>query len=271
MRKILPFIVVVLIIIITDIYLYKLPQKEVTVTPVTNDTIVNSAIFNCLENKNIKAIFYARKLELNLSDGRNLILPQNISASGARYTNSDESFIFWNKGDTAFVEEKGVTTFKECSIPQVNSKSNQINNDLNKTTLTNPASTNCTKVGGNLIIEKNGNGDEYGLCYFEDNRACEEWALLGGECPLGGVKTTGYDSVDQKYCAWSGGQTFAVTNSICVFKDKSKCSTIDFYNGRCIKGKVIDSPVVCPMIAKLCPDGASVGPTGPNCEFVCSK
>lgn len=27
------------------------------------------------------------------------------------------------------------------------------------------------------------------------------------------------------------------------------------------------TPIACPALAKLCPDGSSVGPTGPNCEF----
>ncbi|MEI6378944.1 MAG: DUF333 domain-containing protein [Candidatus Falkowbacteria bacterium] len=106
------------------------------------------------------------------------------------------------------------------------------------TQMANPASLNCTKVGGTLAMQKNPSGGEYGLCYFEDNRACEEWALMRGDCPLGGVKTTGYDTEDQKYCAWTGGQTFAVANSVCTFKDGSKCPTLDFYNGTCApKGK----------------------------------
>jgi len=102
------------------------------------------------------------------------------------------------------------------------------------TTIANPASVNCQKVGGSLVIDQRGDGGQYGLCYFDDNRACEEWAMLRGDCPVGGMKTTGYDTVDQKYCAWAGGQTFAVPNSICIFKNGSKCSTIDFYNGRCL-------------------------------------
>ncbi len=147
-------------------------------------------------------------------------LPQVLSGSGARYANFDESFVFWNKGDTAFITEGGKTTFKDCSIMPV-------------AQITNPASVNCSKIGGNLKIEKNETGGEYGLCYFEDNRACEEWALMRGDCPVGGVKTTGFDTIDQKYCAWSGGETFTVPNSICTFKNGSKCSTIDFYNGKC--------------------------------------
>ncbi len=141
--------------------------------------------------------------------------------------------------------------------------------DENINNTSNPASSYCLKVGGSLVINKRGDGGEYGLCYFEDNRACEEWALMRGECPIGGRKTTGYDTIDQNYCAWSGGQTFAVPNSVCTFKNGSNCSTLDFYNGKCSVGKSIKNPVVCPMIAKLCPDGSSVGPTGPNCELIC--
>jgi len=99
--------------------------------------------------------------------------------------------------------------------------------------LANPASVNCTVVGGRLVIEKRGDGGEYGLCYFEDNRACEEWALLKGDCSVGGVKTTGFDSIDQKYCAWRGGETLAVPQSVCTFKNGSKCSTVEFYEGSC--------------------------------------
>lgn len=105
--------------------------------------------------------------------------------------------------------------------------------DNNVAGIANPASVNCSTLGGNLVIQKRGDGGEYGLCYFEDNRACEEWALMRGDCPTGGVKTTGFDTIDQNFCAWSGGETFAVPQSVCTFKNGSKCSTIDFYDGQC--------------------------------------
>jgi membrane-bound inhibitor of C-type lysozyme len=41
-------------------------------------------------------------------------LPQALSASGARYANGDESIVFWNKGDTAVIEESGRTTYRDC-------------------------------------------------------------------------------------------------------------------------------------------------------------
>ena len=53
-------------------------------------------------------------MKLVLSDGRVLRLPQALSASDARYANAAESIVFWNKGNTAFIEEKGKTTYDGC-------------------------------------------------------------------------------------------------------------------------------------------------------------
>ena len=76
--------------------------------------------------------------------------------------------------------------------------------------IANPASQNCIDQGGTLQIEERGDGGQYGICYFEDNRQCEEWALLNGACPVGGVKVTGYITPAAQYCAITGG-TYAIT------------------------------------------------------------
>jgi membrane-bound inhibitor of C-type lysozyme len=74
------------------------------------------AVFACPQNKAIYAEFDNKenKVNLILSDGRSLTLSRTISGSGARYANSDESFIFWNKGNGAFIEEKEFTTYEDC-------------------------------------------------------------------------------------------------------------------------------------------------------------
>lgn len=198
-----------------------------TVVEKTNDTIINSVTFACADNKTVQGIFFKDRVELNLSDKRSMLLLQAISASGARYANSDESFVFWNKGNTAFIDEKGIVTFKDCV------ENTKPEDKASVTQIANPASINCANVGGNLVLQKRGDGGEYGLCYFEDNRACEEWALMRDDCPVGGVKTTGYDTVDQSFCAWSGGTTLAVPNSKCTFKNGKVCTTKAFYDGTC--------------------------------------
>ncbi len=39
-----------------------------------------------------------------------------MSGSGARYANKDETFVFWNKGDTAFITEgkNDNQTYSDC-------------------------------------------------------------------------------------------------------------------------------------------------------------
>jgi len=67
--------------------------------------------------------------------------------------------------------------------------------------MTNPASVNCTSSGWNLKIEKIWDGSEIGICYFDDNRQCEEWAMYNNECPVGWLKITGFISDASRYCA----------------------------------------------------------------------
>ena len=77
---------------------------------------VNEVAFACADDKSIDATFYADKVDLTLSDGRSLSLPQTIAASGIRYADADETFVFWSKGDTAFVTEGSdeEETFSDC-------------------------------------------------------------------------------------------------------------------------------------------------------------
>jgi putative hemolysin len=226
MKKTIIIFILIILVGAGGFYLYKKSQKNIPVVITPTDEIINSVTFSCAEAKNIQAVFYKNKVDIVLSDGRKMSLPQVISASGARYSNENESFVFWNKGNTAFVNEGENNTFKECV------DSGAVKSEVS-TNIANPASLNCGVQGGNLVLQKKGDGSEYGLCYFEDNKACEEWALSRGDCPIGGVKTTGFDTIDQKYCAWSGGQTTATSKSICTFSNGTKCSTIDFYNGKC--------------------------------------
>lgn len=105
----------------------------------------------------------------------------------------------------------------------------------------NPASANCVKAGGRLAIEKKPGG-EYGVCYFDDNRQCEEWALLRGECPVGGRKVTGYATAAGRYCAIIGGQ-YSVTsgadatdeNGNCTLGNGKVCEAEEFYVGACTR------------------------------------
>ena len=104
--------------------------------------------------------------------------------------------------------------------------------------IANPASENCVAQGGTLTIEERGDGGQYGICYFEDNMQCEEWALLRGDCPVGGIKVTGYVTPAATYCAITGGEYAVTGNSgqedeqgTCTLKNGTTCDAWDYYNG----------------------------------------
>ena len=188
------------------------------------------AVFTCKNNATIQAEFDTESVTLNLSDSRTLVLNQAMSASGARYANADETIVFWNKGDTAFLEENGSNTFDEC----------QVENTSASSSLANPASVNCEQKGGVLQIQKRADQGEYGVCLFEDARVCEEWSLFRDDCPDGGVKVTGYETDAAKYCAMTGGtyqyekpSAEGKDSGTCVLKNNTVCNAELYFSGAC--------------------------------------
>ncbi len=97
----------------------------------TAEQPIATAMFYCDGGKTINAAFYkgtstppsapgmpptpGGSVALALSDGRTMTLPQTISADGGRYANADESIVFWNVGDTAFITENNAQTYSNCS------------------------------------------------------------------------------------------------------------------------------------------------------------
>ncbi len=90
-----------------------------TPTPVPEEPQPLAVVaFACDVGKSIGATFYEGSVALTLSDNRTFELAQTQSASGIRYANTDESFVFWGKGNTAFVEEGAAQnqTYTGCII-----------------------------------------------------------------------------------------------------------------------------------------------------------
>lgn len=75
--------------------------------------------FVCTQDKLINATFYLKDdkyVDLDLGSGNKVSLPRTMSASGARYAKADDSFVFWNKGDTATITENQVETYSNCIL-----------------------------------------------------------------------------------------------------------------------------------------------------------
>lgn len=88
--------------------------NEGTITQ--SNAIISDVTFSCDGKKTAHAIFHKYDVQLLLSDGRNLTEPHALSADGGRYANADESFVFWTKGNGAFITEGSSTTYANCKV-----------------------------------------------------------------------------------------------------------------------------------------------------------
>ncbi len=117
--------------------------------------------------------------------------------------------------------------YKTGTIEQGTGNENQWTNTT--AGIANPASTHCINNWWTLNIVTSSAGGQVGMCTLKNWTVCEERAFMRGEC---WSKNTGTGT--------SPGNPWSSPGS---------------------------QPVACSMIAKLCPDGSSVGRSWPNCEF----
>jgi len=128
-------------------------------------------------------------------------------------------------------------TSKELGAPNISggpeaTRAVQDEQPARRQRLANPASVHCLDAGGSLQIRTRPDSSQYGVCLFEDNRQCEEWALFRGECPVGGVKITGYESEPQVYCAITGGRV-EMQSGDCLLADGRRCALETYFSGHC--------------------------------------
>jgi membrane-bound inhibitor of C-type lysozyme len=125
-KNIIP--IVLTIIVIMGLFLLYANTK-----PNKNLSLVAQVTYTCNGDKTINAAFFkgeskqvdpgqppipSGSVKIILSDGRSFDLSQTISADGARYANSDESFIFWSKGAGVLVLENNVEKdYTGCILP----------------------------------------------------------------------------------------------------------------------------------------------------------
>lgn len=94
--------------------------------PVVGALLLSGCLFHSQPEK-IKTLHYScgtlpltvmldnSRREVNLIlDGNPLTLKQQPAASGTRY--ADEHYVFWSKGDAAFIERNGATIIDDCRL-----------------------------------------------------------------------------------------------------------------------------------------------------------
>lgn len=113
--------------------------------------------------------------------------------------------------------------------------------------MANPASAYCEEQEFKLEIRAAQDGSQYGVCIFEDDSECEEWAYYRGECKPGDMDVAapptetqaGIANPASAYCAEQGGASEIRTtedgslSGVCIFPDGSECEEWAFFRGEC--------------------------------------
>ncbi|MDD5547463.1 MAG: MliC family protein [Candidatus Pacebacteria bacterium] len=96
----------------------------------SSDNLISKVFYVCNDKKTIDASYYkgapaplsepgqppipTGSVDLILGDGRKITLPQTISGSGIRYANSDESIVFFSKGNGSLILENNQQSYIGC-------------------------------------------------------------------------------------------------------------------------------------------------------------
>jgi uncharacterized protein len=118
---------------------------------------------------------------------------------------------------------------------------------LDTITIANPASAYCEEQGLKLEIRTAQDGSQYGVCMFEDDTECEEFAYYRGECKPGDLDVAppptatpaGIANPASTYCVEQGGTSEIRTAEdssqygVCSFPDGSACEEWAFFRGEC--------------------------------------
>jgi membrane-bound inhibitor of C-type lysozyme len=127
-------LLILLVVLVLAVIAFVVVRSSFPAQKVTTGTSVKpvTASYYCDSGKSITAVYNQGEykpstdtnspptptgsVDLTLSDGRTMTLPQTISADGGRYANSGETIIFWDKGNGLTFTENGQQSYKNCVV-----------------------------------------------------------------------------------------------------------------------------------------------------------
>jgi putative hemolysin len=141
----------------------------------------------------------------------------------------------------------GLFVLSACSAQTPQSATPTATTARDTITIANPASAYCEEQGFKMETRTAQDGSQYGVCMFEDDTECEEWAYYRGECKLGDMDVApaptaspaGIANPASTYCVEQGGASEVRRGEdgsqygVCTFPDGSECEEWAFFRGEC--------------------------------------
>lgn len=99
-------------IVVIGTLLWKLPAKAPVAPPTEAPTgEISATFYDQKTGEKVDALFVDHRVTFTNTKLGTMTLEQAISADGARYATTDESIVFWNKGDSVSIIQNGKTVF----------------------------------------------------------------------------------------------------------------------------------------------------------------
>ena len=106
--------------------------------------------------------------------------------------------------------------------------------------MANPAAKHCVDQGYKYEIRKDAQGNEYGVCIFDEKTECDAWAYFRGEC--GPTEEAGKQELANPAATYCSEQGFTYETrkddqgnayGVCVFDDGTECDAWAYFRGDC--------------------------------------
>ncbi len=135
-----------------DLGINRTPQNEVKMSVYTNNFVFIDTTSK--KTANVLMSEDGNSIILNYENIKDQVLNISISASGARYTNTDESLVFWNKGENGFILLNDQKIFDGFSKIESNKKGIENNKveDTKPEVKVDPKKLSCEADGGVWFI-----------------------------------------------------------------------------------------------------------------------
>lgn len=99
-------------IVVIGTLLWKMPAKAPVAPPTEAPTgEISATFYDQKTGEKVDALFVDRRVTFTNTKLGTMTLDQAISADGARYATTDESIVFWNKGNSVLITQNGKIVF----------------------------------------------------------------------------------------------------------------------------------------------------------------
>jgi membrane-bound inhibitor of C-type lysozyme len=180
-KEIMIFLIAFLVLMIAGILFFRSQGEEIDLKNGENKEQESEVfVFHCPSEDTIEITYYKNNDSAKIIfKNEEYLLNRAVSGSGTRYTNEDESVVFWEHQEEAILEVNGETVAEKCQLPgkETNEEQSNVEDSITEYLLTKQDFSWKTKnESQNFCVVENLHPENYFFPYYAWVR-CGEFIL----------------------------------------------------------------------------------------------